>query len=144
MSDHFGTLILWAQQGLILLHFTLVITFAVRVILQRLPVGASLAWLLVLALLPYLGVGLYLLFGERFLGVKHRQRRVRLRQLLNLPMLREANMVEHAWNEFHPASRALATLEYQAIGIPALGGNDVEFLQTAQATIEQLCRDIHA
>src|SRR5690606_10620911 len=63
MSDHFGTLILWAQQGLILLHFTLVITFAVRVILQRLPVGASLAWLLVLALLPYLGVGLYLLFG---------------------------------------------------------------------------------
>lgn len=142
MPDSFWAVVSLAQQGLILLHFVLVITFAVRVISQRLPVGASLAWLLVLALLPYVGVGLYLLFGERFLGVKHQQRRARLQQLFDIPALRNAPMVEQPWHEFHPASQALAQLEFQTTGIPALGGNRVAFLQTAQATIQQLCRDI--
>src|SRR5690606_36452638 len=39
---------------------------------------------------------------------------------------------------------ALATLEFQGIGIPALGGSDMQFLQTAQHTITHLCRDIRA
>ena len=108
MPDSFWAVVSLAQQGLILLHLVLVITFAVRVISQRLPVGASLAWLLVLALLPYVGVGLYLLFGERFLGVKHQQRRARLQQLFDIPALRNTPMVEQPWREFHPASQALA------------------------------------
>lgn len=144
MSNSFGTVVSLVQQGLILLHFTLVITFAVRVIIQRLPVGASLAWLLVLALLPYVGVGLYLLFGERFLGVKHQQRRLRLQQLFDIPALRLGPMADQRWEEFHPASQALATLEFQTIGIPALGGNSVDFLRTARETIQQLCRDIRS
>lgn len=144
MSNSFGAVLSLVQQGLILLHFTLVITFAVRVIIQRLPVGASLAWLLVLALLPYVGVGLYLLFGERFLGVKHRQRRLRLQQLFAIPALRHTPMAEQQWQDFHPAAQALATLEFQTIGIPPLGGNRVDFLQTAQETIQQLCEDIRS
>lgn len=142
--DSIWALVSLIQQLLILLHFALVITFAVRVIIQRLPVGASLAWLLVLALLPYIGVALYLLFGERFLGVKHRQRQVRLQQLFNIPALRNATMVEQHWNAFHPASQALAKLEFQTTGIPALGGNSMVFLQTAQDTINRLCEDIRA
>lgn len=132
------------QQVLIFLHFFLVIFFAVRVIIQRLPVGASLAWLLVLALLPYIGAVLYLLFGERFLGAKHRQRRLRLRQLFNIPHLHNTPMVEQLWHDYHPASRSLSILEFQATGIPALGGNTVEFLQTAQETIHRLCQDIRS
>src|SRR5690606_11101985 len=36
------------------------------------------------------------------------------------------------------------TLEFQTIGIPALGGNSVDFLRTARETIQQLCRDIRS
>ncbi|MBE8716079.1 cardiolipin synthase [Cellvibrio polysaccharolyticus] len=144
MHDSFWALISLVQQLLILLHFVLVITFAVRVIMQRLPVGASLAWLLVLALLPYVGVVLYLLFGERFLGVKHQHRRARLRQLQDIPGLRHRQNLDYPWQDYHPAAHALATLEFQTAGIPPLGGNEVNFLQSAQSMILAMCVDIRA
>ncbi|ACE85374.1 cardiolipin synthase [Cellvibrio japonicus] len=142
MRDSIWMLISIIQQAMILLHFALVIIFAVRVIMQRLPVGASLAWLLVLALLPYLGVGLYLLFGERYLGVRHVHRRERLRQTQQIPALRRMDGIKQAWHNFHPASLALARLEFQTAGIPVLGGNDLEFLQSAKTTIDAMCADI--
>ena len=40
MSDSFWAIVSLAQQGLILLHFALVITFAVRVISQRFAGGS--------------------------------------------------------------------------------------------------------
>lgn len=144
MHDSVWKMISLLQQAFILLHFVLMITFAVRVLMKRLPVGASLAWLLVLALLPYVGVGLYLLFGERYLGVHHNQRRERLRQAQEIPALRSLEHIKLPWHQFHPASLALAKLEFQTAGIPALGGNDMEFLDNAQATIDALCADIHA
>lgn len=144
MHDSFWALISLVQQLLILLHFVLVITFAVRVIMQRLPVGVSLAWLLMLALLPYIGVVLYLLFGERFLGVKHTHRRARLHQIHDIPGLKRLPMAIYPWQDYHPASRALATLEFQTAGLPVLGGNDVNFLQSAHAMILAMCMDIRA
>ncbi len=144
MSSSVWTAVNIVQQLLILLHFTLVITFAVRVIMQRLPVGASLAWLLMLALLPYLGVALYLLFGERYLGVRHANRRDRLKQSQEIPALRSMDGIKHAWHRFHPAGLALAKLEFQTAGIPLLGGNEVEFLRTATETIDAMCRDIRS
>lgn len=144
MQISFWALVSLIQQVLILLHFTLVITFAVRVIMQRLPVGVSLAWLLVLALLPYVGVVLYLLFGERFLGVKHTHRRARLQQLHDIPELKYMRAPAYPWEDYHPSARALTRLEFQAAGIPPLGGNEVNFLQSAHAMILAICMDIRA
>lgn len=144
MHDSFWALISLVQQLLILLHFVLVITFAVRVIMQRLPVGVSLAWLLVLALLPYVGVVLYLLFGERFLGVKHQHRQARLRQLHDIPGLQHLQALTYPWQNYHPSAHALATLEFQTAGISPLGGNEVNFLQSAQSMILAMCLDIRA
>lgn len=144
MDSSFWTLANLIQQLLILLHFTLVISFALRVIMRRMPVGASLAWLLVLSLLPYLGAVLYVLFGERFLGVKHNKRRERLEQSQNIPRLRSMDGIKHTWHKFHPASLALAKLEFEADGIPALGGNDMAFFHTADATLDNMCRDIRS
>ena len=42
---------------------------SVRVIMRRLPVGVSLAWLFVVLMIPLLGAFAYLLLGELRLGV---------------------------------------------------------------------------
>ncbi len=128
------------QQLLIWGHLLLVITFSVRVIMKRLPVGVSLAWLLVLVLLPYVGVGLYLLFGERFLGVKRSQRSVRLRQAYL--HTRQQNEAVIDWGDYHPASRALSRLEYRTSGIPPVGGNQLTFLGETNVIIDALEKDI--
>src|SRR5690606_8234615 len=141
MSNSFGTVVSLVQQGLILLHFTLVITFAVRVIIQRLPVGASLAWLLVLALLPYVGVGMYLLFGERFLGVKHQQRRLRQQRRFPIPALRLGPVANRRWEELHAAGQALPPLRLQPSGIPAPGGTTVDSHPPPRETTQQVRRE---
>lgn len=130
------------QQVLVWGHLLLVVAFSVRVIMQRLPVGVSLAWLLVLVLLPYVGVALYLLFGERFLGVKRSQRSTRLR-LAYVNARRNGPQEDPlSWTECHPASQALAILEYRTSGIPPLGGNQIRFLQQARDIIDALVADI--
>ncbi|HEY7883530.1 MAG TPA: cardiolipin synthase [Cellvibrionaceae bacterium] len=134
-------LLIFIQQVLIWGHLLLVVGFAVRVIMRRLPVGASLAWLLVLALLPYVGVGLYLLFGERFLGLTHKQRSTRLRQAYGLNP--RVSLPHHFnWQGCHPASASLSNLEFYTSGIPAVGGNRLQFFKNAEETIGHLCDDI--
>lgn len=131
------------QQLLIWGHLLLVVAFAVRVIMQRLPVGVSLAWLLVLVLLPYVGVVLYLLFGERFLGVKRAARTVRLRQAYLDARRNGPHNHPECWRDSHPASKALARLEYHTSGIQPLGGNRVGFLQQTQDIIDSIVADIN-
>ena len=142
MSDFMLVIII--QQLLIWGHVVLVVGFAVRVIMRRLPVGVSLAWLLVLILLPYVGVGLYLLFGERFLGVTRKQRGLRLRERYGLNRTKEFRHEAPFWGECHPASASLAILEYYSSGIPAMGGNRLAFFDSASETIDRMVADINA
>ena len=56
-------------EGMALVHAFLVITFSVRILLRDdLSPAARLAWFMVMLLTPYLGVVVYLLFGEISLG----------------------------------------------------------------------------
>jgi|SRR5690554_1998144 len=137
-------LVVIIQQAVIWSHLLLVVGFTVRVIMRRLPVGASLAWLLVLTLLPYVGVGLYLLFGERFLGVARKQRARRLRERYGLDQAREFPHDPDFWVGCHPTSAFLSELEFQSSGIPAIGGNRLHFLESADKTIDSMIRDIRA
>lgn len=141
MSDFMFVIVI--QQLLIWGHLLLVVGFAVRVIMRRLPVGVTLAWLLVLILLPYVGVGLYLLFGERFLGVTRKQRGLRLRERYGLNKVREVHRNLHFWAGCHPASASLAKLELHNSGIPATGGNRLVFFDSAGETIDRMVEDIH-
>lgn len=142
MTDLFVVIII--QQIFIWGHLLLMLGFMVRVIMRRLPVGVTLAWLLVLILLPYVGVGLYLLFGERFLGVTRKQRSLRLRQRYGLDAVRKARNNKAFWSGCHPASESLANLEYYASGIPAMGGNHLVFFKQASETIRRIVEDIHS
>ncbi|MFN3190637.1 MAG: PLDc N-terminal domain-containing protein [Aureliella sp.] len=67
--EHIHQLIVWTLQALTILHAALVLGFSVRILLrENLLPSARMAWLMVLFIAPYLGVVLYLLFGEISLG----------------------------------------------------------------------------
>jgi hypothetical protein len=55
-------------------HILLVAGIAVRILSRHLPVGTTLAWLIVLFVLPILGPALYLFIGENRLGQKRADR----------------------------------------------------------------------
>ncbi len=132
----------YSSLGLLLLHITLIICFSIRVILKKFPVGASLSWLLLLNLLPYAGIVLYLLFGERYLGIRYKQRERRLQTSTRMQLENGASLHQKQWHNFHPMSSTLATYELNTTGIPALAGNQLQFFNQANLTIANMIHDI--
>ena len=55
-------------------HIIIIIALSIRVLMKRRPVGVSLAWLILILILPFAGAMLYLSIGERRLG-RHRVER---------------------------------------------------------------------
>src|SRR5574337_639011 len=95
-------------------HVLIVIAVTLRVISQRLYPGTALAWLMLVAFVPYGGLVLYVLFGERPLG---RTRTERIRRLYppDRPWL--GTLASHAAagaEAFTPRQQGLASLATEA------------------------------
>ena len=117
----------------------------VPVVLRRqLAPGASMAWLGIVALHPYIGLSLYLLVGETRLGPRR--------------VARHRELVQHfrgeRWGGGAPtrtmspnldASYQPMILQAQKIGsLPVVGGNRVEFFTESAQLVDRLVADIGA
>jgi len=67
----------YVELGLVVGGYLLALVTTLRIVLQRREPTATLAWVLGIVLLPYLGLLMYLLVGRRRLNRRVRQRRVR-------------------------------------------------------------------
>jgi cardiolipin synthase len=72
----------WLGSAAAVLHLVIVLVVSLRVIFQRLYPGTSLAWIVLVATVPYFGLALYVLIGERPLG----RRRLRRRRQMRAPL----------------------------------------------------------
>lgn len=59
-------------------YWVLVAGVTIRVVLKRRAVSVSLAWLMIIYIIPILGVAFYFLFGELNLGRKRAERAQRM------------------------------------------------------------------
>jgi cardiolipin synthase len=127
-----------------LLHGLAVVAVVVRVSTTRHPPGSAFAWILLAAAVPAVGIGAYLLFGERPLG-RWRERRMRdyLRELPRwaerLPRA-DAAAVRAAGTGAH----ALARLAEHVGHMPLVDGNRLELLADTQRILRRLVADIDA
>ncbi|UCH40002.1 MAG: cardiolipin synthase [Gammaproteobacteria bacterium] len=130
--------------ALLLLDIGIVVSIMLRVIVKRRPPGVSLAWLILVILLPYVGAVLYLLVGERTLG---RKRARRARQLL-APLeewLAHISPASAVPREGEPIIwEKLQRFVAGDIGLPALGGNQMQLIEGASATLEAIIEEIDA
>jgi cardiolipin synthase A/B len=124
------------------LHLLIVLGVTWRVVSQRLYPGTALAWLLLVASVPYGGLALYVLIGERPLG-RARMKRIRrlyppeqpwLGALAEVPAVGDASLT--------PCQQDLARLATRALAAPPLGGARLTLLDGAPAILEALARDI--
>jgi cardiolipin synthase A/B len=125
-------------------HMLLVAGLAVRILFRHLPVGATLAWLIVLFVLPVLGPALYLFIGENRLGQK-RARRWRI--IHDLYREWQAGLKARAridWTDLHPRARSLASHGESITGFTALQGHALEILPDWTSFIDALVADIEA
>src|SRR4051812_6018299 len=117
----------------------------VPVILRRqLAPGASMAWLLIIFLHPYIGYFLYMLIGETRLGPGRAQRH---RQLVSMFRPFKHNRDKHLGGDWttQPSSYEPMILQAEKIsGMPVLAGNSVEYIGDSPQFIERLASEIDA
>ena len=136
LGTTFGLSLIWVP----LLHIAIVLLFGFRLISVRRPVGVVLAWFLIVVLVPLLGIGLYILIGERPVGRKLTRKIIR--------MDKEYAAITENMRQRYEADKQLLPIEGRALsllaesnnGSPVIAGNQIE-LFTSSLKILQLFID---
>ena len=134
----------WTASLFFVLHYLIALGLTYRIIMRRLPVGVSLAWIFVVLIFPWFGALIYLLFGELRLGEQRARQVNRLEEpkerWLGALMARAVNIPSF---ESH-CSADIFRLSSSMFGMPALPGNQLDLLDGADPIFESLIRDINA
>ncbi|MFT6614946.1 MAG: cardiolipin synthase [Halopseudomonas sp.] len=113
----------------------------IRVITRRRPVSGTLAWLMVIYVIPLIGAVLYLMIGELNLGRRHAKR---TRAMID-PYL---HTISHRFGGSEaalpggPLAQGIHQLLIARNGVSALGYSAMQLLDTPEAIFEQWLRDI--
>lgn len=125
-----------------LAHAVIIIALSIRVIMIRRPVGVSLAWLILIFTLPFAGAVMYLFIGERQLG---RQRAVRTAALRAKYEQWLGGLLQDAvvdWSILNRESEPINRLAEATVGIPAMAGNELQLIDTAESNLRSIIADI--
>jgi len=117
---------------------------SVRVIMRKRQYGVTLAWLVVILLLPFIGAITYLFLGENRIG---ETRAKRANESLNhyrkwlesLPTIAPVN-----WSELHSELKPIHHQAVNLIGIPAMDGNHLELIEEPEQIMRSIIKDIDA
>ncbi len=127
---------------IIIVEWAIRLTMLVVIIIRpRRPV-VSLAWLAVIMFLPWLGLILYFMFGDRRLGYLRAKRYSRALALQNAPRYPRVHRSFVTKPEIDEHQRALVGVAEKLVGMPILGGNQVWLLPDAAQFISSLIEDI--
>lgn len=124
------------------LHAAFVIGLSLRVIMQRRPVGVSLAWLSLIYLLPFAGGFLYLLLGEIRLGRRRAQRARKMYQPYADWLAQLSTTLPGRQCRISERVRPLHDLSHAMLGTPMLGGNHLGLLSEPDEILSALHDDI--
>jgi cardiolipin synthase len=132
----------WLTHTAFIADLLIRIGFSIHVIGRRLPVGVSLAWLVVILVFPFGGAFLYLYLGLYRLG-RRRAWRADAYRKSHASCLEKASAVERAdLASLTAENAALGRLIEKSLTAPALSGNRLELLRDADAAFPALIADI--
>ncbi|WP_426415618.1 cardiolipin synthase [Aestuariirhabdus sp. LZHN29] len=125
-----------------LAHVLISFALAVRVVMRRRSVGVSLAWLLLLFLLPVAGILLYLMIGEHRLGYTRLQRGSNLLPEYSRWAEQMSDTHPEALPDINPCYQGMYRLSQNSLGVPALCNNRLELLHDSLAILTSIAQDI--
>ncbi|MBW1637157.1 MAG: cardiolipin synthase [Deltaproteobacteria bacterium] len=127
---------------ILLADFFIRICLSLRVVMRKRPYGVSLAWLVVILLIPFIGGFLYLFFGENRISEKRIKKSLMASSYYQqwLKTLRDRAPI--SWqglnSECEPLHRQAETL----VGIPAMSGNMLHLIDQPEDILSSILEDI--
>lgn len=124
------------------LYWLLVAGVTIRVVFKPRPVGVSLAWLMVIYILPFIGVIAYFLIGELNLGRTRGERAKAMFTSYEHWFAQVHHCQSHQPNYISHRISAIHNLCSNRLGIPALSGDSLSLLSTPSEILTSIIRDI--
>jgi len=123
-------------------HWLIVIGLGLRIILKRRSTGVSLAWLLIVGLVPFVGAVLYLFVGELWLP----RRRIHAYEHFKESIASDLVKINEDWDitsdELPQLAKSLNAQSSNPLNVSAIGGNAVELYHTSENCIDTIVTDI--
>ena len=137
LAEYWGEIVVFT-------HWAILIGFSVRVISKRRQVGVALAWLAVIAAVPFFGAAVYLLFGEKWLPRRAIARAARIRNELTAWQKDLCKRSAVEWTELDPEAEPIHRQALATVGLPGIAGNRLTLLQDYGSIFDALVGDIDA
>ncbi|MGA2496750.1 MAG: phospholipase D-like domain-containing protein, partial [Tepidisphaeraceae bacterium] len=112
------------------------------VLARQMAPGASIAWLGIIFLHPYIGLGLYLVIGETRLGPHRAERRREFMTHYRSGARNLQTQHRQAVLDLEPPYEPMVLQAEKISGLPVLGDNSVEFLAQSPTMVERLVADM--
>jgi cardiolipin synthase len=125
-----------------MLHVLIIISVSIRIIMVKLPVATSLAWLILVFFLPLVGAMAYLVLGEKRLGPEFAARTRVLKARYETWLRRLPQEILSDPRRMSPQARSLSRLVVATVNIPALSGNRLQLLDAAEPILRSMISDI--
>jgi len=135
---------MWMTLGYVFLA-VIELAFMARAILRphRDP-SSRIAWVMVIAVLPILGIVAYILIGETNIGHKRVARAKKVLDSLPAPKVESPEDHERLLPEFPERYAPLFRLGHSINGFPAVGGNQATLMADSNAGIDSMVVDMDA
>jgi cardiolipin synthase len=125
-------------------HVLIVLGISLRVIMRRPPSGVALAWMFLVAFLPLIGFVLYLMIGERRVGLRRARRIAAIRSDYAVLAQRviDQGLTRVSWDKHRPEARGMDRLGATMVGIPTVAGSIATFYSESERILRAIARDI--
>src|SRR5690554_5477640 len=127
----------------LIIYWLLLTTVFLRVVFKRRPVSSSLAWMLIIVFLPFLGIVLYFLFGEVQLG----KRRAERAQALRDPFIQNlsSHLIEQQDDQpTSTAAKAVYEIMQQHMGRGSIGYDNLQVFSAPDEIFDAWLTDIRS
>ena len=124
------------------LHVVVIGGVGLRVIWVRRPAGSAFAWLLLVSVLPFVGLVVYLLFGERPIGRKRLRRAHAFYGSFPAAAGPSWALDVAETAQLPPAQRGLSNLALRASGLPVLKGCTLALHAGAETILRAIISDV--
>jgi len=132
----------WYALAAVVLHWSAVVGFSIRVIMRRRPVGVLLAWIAIILSVPVVGILLYLFLGENRVSTRY----LRRGEAIQVQYLQWKQSLSRHYpadlSRLHPEALPLQQQALSLCGFPVIPGNRVELLTDFETAFRSLIRDI--
>ena len=134
----------YPSSALFVAHSLIVVAIIVRVIMRRPAPGVALAWLFLVALLPFAGALTYLLIGERRIDRRRRRGIGTLRndfRKISEAVLREG-LTDVDWSRHAPAAKGMDRLGRKTVGSTTVHGSTFQLFSDTRKVLATIAREV--